>query len=564
MGPVPAVEEPLKSDSTVSVQSPLILGPVLRRVEGGQATVWVEPNRPGTVEVRAGGSTGTARTFSAHGHHYGFVVVDGLPPGSVVPYEVFFDGEKVWPPPDYRYPQPAIRTRPSPRSATDQPLPADGGVRILFGSCRESSPLHTDRFPPDALDAYAVQLSEAENAEWPDLIMLLGDQVYADETSTTMKRVLEERRAQRRPDAPDEQVVDFHEYTQLYVDSWTDPDIRWLFSTVPSVMIFDDHEIIDDWNISDTWRTDIARETWWSTRIKAGLSTYWVYQHLGNIPPSELEKDPVYQSVMASADDATGVLDEFGARADSEPGSYRWSYSLDLGRTRVVVLDNRAGRQLRPGARAIASDADWAWLRDAVAGDHDHVVIGSSLPWLMPPAVHHLEAASEKLTESRRPWVRKRAEKIRRAVDLEHWAAFGRSFDALTELLTGVADRENGPATVCVLSGDVHHSYVAKADVPTRSPIFQLTCSPVHNALPGFMKPAMRFSWSRVAAAIGRGVAKAAGLPPPVVKWHRVAGPVYKNAVSELWHDGREAVVTIAGTEPDKQLHRMARVRLTR
>ena len=558
MGPVPAVEEPLASDSATEVRSPLILGPVLRRVEGGQATIWVEPNRPGTVEVRAGGSTGTARTFSAHGHHYGFVVVDGLPPDSVVPYEVFLDGEKVWPPPDYTYPQPTIRTRPD-----------EGGVRILFGSCRESSPLHTaDRFPPDALDAYAVRLSgqvqSPEPTEWPDLIMLLGDQVYADETSTTMKRVLEERRAQRRPDAPDEQVVDFHEYTQLYVDSWTDPDIRWLFSTVPSVMIFDDHEIIDDWNISDTWRTDIARETWWATRIKAGLSTYWVYQHLGNIPPSELEKDPVYQAVMASPDDATAVLDEFGTRADADPGSYRWSYSLDLGRTRVVVLDNRAGRQLRPGGRAMASDADWAWLQDAVAGDHQHVVIGSSLPWLMPPAVHHLEAASEKLTESRRPWVRKRAEKIRRAVDLEHWAAFGRSFDALAELLTAVADRENGPATVCVLSGDVHHSYVAKADVPTRSPIFQLTCSPVHNALPGFMKPAMRFSWSRVAAAIGRGVAKAAGLPPPVVKWHRVAGPIYKNAVSELWHDGRDATVTIAGTEPDKLLHRMARVRLTR
>jgi hypothetical protein len=553
MGPVPAVEEPLESDSTVSVRSPLILGPLLRRVEGGQATIWVEPDRPGTVEVRAGDVTGTARTFSAHGHHYGFVVVDGLPPDSVVPYEVWFEGEKAWPPPDYDYPQPAIRTRPE-----------DGGVRILFGSCRESSPLHTDRFPPDALDAYAVRLSGAQNPEWPDLIMLLGDQVYADETSTTMKRVLEERRAQRRPDAPEEQVVDFHEYTQLYVDSWTDPDIRWLFSTVPSVMIFDDHEIIDDWNISDTWRTDIARETWWATRIKAGLSTYWVYQHLGNIPPSELEKDPVYQAVMASPDDATAVLDEFGTRADTDPGSYRWSYHLDLGRTRVVVLDNRAGRQLRPGGRAMASDAEWAWLRDVVAGDHDHVVIGSSLPWLMPPAIHHLEAASEKLTESRRPWVRKRAEKIRRAVDLEHWAAFGKSFDAMADLLTGVADRENGPATVCVLSGDVHHSYVAKADLPTRSPIFQLTCSPVHNALPGFMKPAMRFSWSRVAAAIGRGIAKAAGLPPPVVTWSRLAGPVYKNAVSELRHDGRDAVVTIEGTEPDKQLHRVVRVRLTR
>ena len=86
----------------------------------------------------------------------------------------------------------------------------------------------------------------------------------------------------------------------------------------------------------------------------------------------------------------------------------------------------------------------------------------------------------------------------------------------------------------------------------------------MHHALPGFMKPAMRFSWSRVAAAIGRGVAKAAGMPPPTVRWHRVAGPAYANAVSELTHDGRDAVVTIEGTEPDKQLHRVARVSLTR
>jgi hypothetical protein len=77
------------------------------------------------------------------------------------------------------------------------------------------------------------------------------------------------------------------------------------------------------------------------------------------------------------------------------------------------------------------------------------------------------------------------------------------------------------------------------------------------------MKPAMRFSWSRAAAAIGRGIAKAAGLPPPSVRWHRVAGPVYSNAVSALTHDGRAAVVTIEGTEPDKLLHEVARVELT-
>ena len=92
MGVVPVAEEPLASESP-TVESPLILGPVLRRVEGNRATVWVEAERPGVVEVRAGSASGSARTFSAHGHHYGFVVVEGLPPESETPYEVHFDGE---------------------------------------------------------------------------------------------------------------------------------------------------------------------------------------------------------------------------------------------------------------------------------------------------------------------------------------------------------------------------------------------------------------------------------------------------------------------------------------
>ncbi len=52
----------------------------------------------------------------------------------------------------------------------------------------------------------------------------------------------------------------FDEYTKLYEESWRDPEIRWLFSTVPSVMMFDDHEIIDDWNSSASWRADMQRE----------------------------------------------------------------------------------------------------------------------------------------------------------------------------------------------------------------------------------------------------------------------------------------------------------------
>ena len=40
-------------------------------------------------------------------------------------------------------------------------------------------------------------------------------------------------------------VPDAQRYPLLYRHSWGDPEIRWLMSTVPTAMIFDDHDIRD-------------------------------------------------------------------------------------------------------------------------------------------------------------------------------------------------------------------------------------------------------------------------------------------------------------------------------
>ncbi|HET8683011.1 MAG TPA: alkaline phosphatase family protein, partial [Micromonosporaceae bacterium] len=152
----------------------LLVGPLLRRVSGDRATIWVETSEPATVEVRAGTAGGAARTFTAFGHHYALVVVDGLPPGAVTPYQVLLDGQVVWPPAGSPYPPSVIRTR-----------PPDAPVRLVFGSCREATRRASKRsYPPDALDEYALRLARSADPlrDWPDSLLLLGDQVYADET----------------------------------------------------------------------------------------------------------------------------------------------------------------------------------------------------------------------------------------------------------------------------------------------------------------------------------------------------------------------------------------------
>ncbi|GAB3971963.1 hypothetical protein GCM10027615_31880 [Plantactinospora veratri] len=78
----------------------LLIGPVLRRVVGSRATVWVETSAPALVRVHTpDGAAGEAVTFSAFDHHYALVVVEGLEPGRSTPYQVSLDGEQVWPEP---------------------------------------------------------------------------------------------------------------------------------------------------------------------------------------------------------------------------------------------------------------------------------------------------------------------------------------------------------------------------------------------------------------------------------------------------------------------------------
>lgn len=523
----------------------LVLGPLLRHVGESDATVWVETDRPCTVEVLGH----RERTWSVAGHHYALVCVDGLAPGSSTTYGVRLDGEPVWPEPGETRPPPRIRT-----------LERGRPLQVVFGSCRYSRPdavAEDGRFDPDALDTYAKRMVARGAAHWPDLLMLLGDQVYADETSPATRRRIRARRDVTQP--PGEQVRDFEEYTWLYEESWTDPDVRWLLATVPSSMIFDDHDIADDWNTSAAWRTDMARTSWWHERIVGGLSSYWVYQHIGNLAPSALAADELYQRVRAQDGDCEPMLREFAVAADAEADGQKgaqWSYRRDLGDVRLLVIDSRCGRVLDTERRSMVSEAEFGWIEEQAAGDYDHLLVGTSLPWLLARALHDIEAWNEQLaagTKGRR--MSRVAERFRRGADLEHWAAFRLSFDRLAELFACVGRGEHAqaggqpPASVCVLSGDVHHAYVAQAQFPdprVRSAVYQLTCSPVHNYVPRAMQVAFRLAWSRAAERGMRFLLdRVSKVPRQPLTWSRLAGPCYGNEIATLTLDGRAARVVI-------------------
>ncbi|MFD3378188.1 MULTISPECIES: alkaline phosphatase D family protein [unclassified Streptomyces] len=517
----------------------LRLGPLLRYVDGSAATIWVEASRPCTAEVRCpDGAGGKTRTFQIAGHHYALIPVTGLTPGTTSTYEVLLDGAQVWPLPDSRFPPSVIHT----------PVDDHETVRVSFGSCRWAAPAAGEEDPggPDALDTLAARIAADPESERPDVLLLLGDQVYADEVSKATRRWLEARRGLNEP--PGAEVADYEEYTHLYYESWLDPEIRWLLSTVPSCMIFDDHDVIDDWNTSEAWVADMRATPWWRERILSGLMSYWVHQHLGNLPPETLAEDPLYEAVRATPD-GTDALRTFAARADTDPASVRWSYRRDFGRTRLLMVDSRAARVLDEKNRSMLDPAQEAWLREQVLeepGSYDHLLIGTSLPWLLPNLVHDAEGWNAALCRGERGerWARF-GENLRRAADLEHWAAFPTSFDALAELIAEAGSGPQAPATVCVLSGDVHHAYIAEP-VWREGPgpdarVLQLTCSPVHNSIPLSIRIGFRFGWSGVGRAIGRRFARHGRLGRPPVDWRKTGGPWFGNQLMTLTLRGRSA-----------------------
>jgi len=544
-------------------QPSVIVGPLLRYVGTTTATVWVETDRAAVVEVLGH----EARTFHVLGHHYALVLIEDLQPGSVNPYEVRLDGVPVWPPADGR-PTPTIHMREGERQA-----------RLVFGSCRVGAPQsppytlspsdHPKGLGVDTLWAYSRQLQEGSTA-WPDGLLLLGDQVYVDELPLATMEFIKQRRDLAEP--PGEEIADFEEYTQLYRESWSDPDIRWLLATVPSAMIFDDHEVSDDWNISQSWVDEMRAKPWWDERITSAFMAYWLYQHLGNLSPPELAEETMFELVQGD-EDAGPRLRTFARMCDRESAASRWAYYRDFGRSRLLVIDSRAARVLADGRRDMVDADEWEWISEHARGSFDHLIIATTLPAFAPPGIHHLEAWSEAVCSGRWGSIAARlGERVRRAVDLEHWAAFGRSFEQLTDLLRNVSRGFGGepPATIIVLSGDVHTSYVAEVDLGPdagSSRVFQVVCSPFRNPLTPSSRRVVAATGSRRAATIFARLARAAGVARPTATWRYVARRTFDNSIGELVLDEEAAAVTLyaatVAEQPGAWLERSSRKVLT-
>ena len=536
----------------------ILIGPMLRHVGETSATIFLETDSCAQVEINGA----VTSTFEVGGHHYALVMLENLHPGSITEYSVSLNGTRCWPIADTTMPASVIRT-----------LGGAGPLLLLFGSCRAAAPHE----PPwtgsptaeakglgvDALRAHGLRMLAQPPEDWPHLLVLLGDQVYADEPSPgTLQRI-----GERSPDdrTPPSMIGGFEEYTWLYHESWQPSVERWLFSVVPTAMIFDDHEMIDDWNISAAWVRETRALPWWNEHVIGGLVSYWIYQHLGNLSPTEVRAEGMLDRLLQGGD---GMEFLRGWATESErltpvEGGYRFSFSRHLGRTRLVMIDCRNGRNL-DGERSMVGEEEWAWVEAQCRTDVDHLLLGISLPVMVPGGLHGLQEWNAALCDGR--WgkiVARGSERLRRFLDLEDWPAFQTSLHRLLALIDEIRTGPAAPETIAVLSGDIHFSFVAVATFDespdaiaspgvqvTGSRVYQLVSSPIRNSLARRDRRAMRFGVSRTGRRIGGLLTRSIGAPRQRASWEVTHGPAFANEMAVLTINGRRSHLRIEQATP--------------
>ncbi len=229
--------------------------------------------------------------------------------------------------------------------------------------------------------------------------------------------------------------------------------------------------------------------------------------------------------------------------------------------------------------RQMLDPGEMAWLDGQLTGDVDHLFVGTSLPFLLPPGLQHLESFSEALAGG--AWGRagvRIAETLRQGVDLEHWGAFQESFRKVAEMVVQVAAGERGspPRTVTFLSGDVHHSYVSEVTRLRRgdhrrlhSRVLQVVCSPIRNPLPHWMRFLTALLAYGVAGAVGALAARSTHVPAPPFRWSNLRGPWFDNNLAtaevtdtalELWWARGDVRRRGVARRKDHEHPRLARV----
>lgn len=262
---------------------------------------------------------------------------------------------------------------------------------------------------------------------------------------------------------------------QAILDEFIDglPQVARLLAHMPSLMIFDDHDVTDDWNLTADWESTAYGHPFSKRIIGNALLAYLLCQAWGNDPERVSKPLAELSGLLADAADS-GWLDMAAQDASIEHlfGFHAWEYQVP-GTPHLIVLDTRTRRwrsERSPGRPS--GLMDWEALTEMQQRmlDKKGVVIVSPAPMF---GVKLIEGVQKLFTLLGKPLL----------VDAENWMAHR----GAAKVMLNIFRHSRTPGNFVVLSGDVHYSYVYDIRIRHRERgphIWQITSSGLKNAFP--------------------------------------------------------------------------------
>lgn len=565
------------SSTAVSVETdtpPLVLaGPILRAVTPDSITLWLATSEPVQLQLTlmpdgkaqrdydSGQMRQHCRSIRCAGKLFlqliHLPVTDPLPVGCRIDYDLklaaaddnndnSWQGWQQWAPdlvyPGHSYPcfviQPKLQ-------------------RLLHGSCRKP------HYPSDdGLLAADLYLQQHKAEQWPALLMLSGDQIYADDVAAPMLRAI--HRLVERLDFNDESfpcsevtlaselhsskpyyyrrdtllpktegsqavltqifkgakkpvftsdnarnhLMSLAEMLGMYLLVWSPAgwqddatqlqaeianelsdeqqqtyarhqqiiqqfvsglgQVRRVLAHLPSAMIFDDHDVTDDWNLTAEWEQTAYNHDFSRRIIGNALISYLLCQGWGNTPAT-------FDSALL--DTAEQALQQSGSELHQQFISHllkfdQWHYQWPT-EPPLLVLDTRTRRWRSEVSRSKPSGLlDWEAITELQQNliGHDAVVLVAPAPVF---GVKLIEGIQKLFTFFGKPLL----------VDAENWMAHRGTAYALINIFR----HPKTPKNFVILSGDVHYSFVYEVNLRGRQrgpDIWQITSSGLKNQFP--------------------------------------------------------------------------------
>ncbi len=394
----------------MTLKTPL-LGPIVGHTTATTLRLWIkgQPNTLGVARIREeGGAFRTPQTFALHPHFdwIGITEFAELNPATRYEYQIGCmdpsdSPDIVWPATD------------NPDRVTTFPDHSASGTSFITGSCQDPWRLKGSRKSANATFG-GVTAHLAGDLDHPiDFFLLLGDQIYVDHTALGHKLTNLLKPFWR---STERWLIPYSSFLKKYEAAYSRPNFSSLIRSYPTYMIYDDHEVQNNWSRS-LFESDDAPEFHPKT-YENGIRAYQAHQ-------AALAPIPQITAGLSSNGDASPVTENFPV---TDHG-----YEFNHGDCQFFVLDVRGERERQSeeanmiGAARLEALKNWL---DEHRDDWKFIV--SPVP--MFPDTHRPAGGRDDI-----------------------WAGYPKQRHDILEFI-----RTEGIKRTIVVSGDIHISCVAK------------------------------------------------------------------------------------------------------